>query len=203
MTFRGPSTSAICSALSVSGLAVLLAGCVSLGGGDVPDTLVTLTPETSVSEGTARTANIAEAVTIDVLETDRKLDFPRIAVKVDDSSIAYLKDATLVDKPERLFRSLLAETIAAKTGRLVLDPVAVAGRSDNRLSGRLVEFGLDAPANEVVVIFDAVRHTGDMKVEKRRFEARQVVYDHERGPVGAALNRAANMVAADVAAWIG
>ncbi len=39
-------------------------------------------------------------------------------------------------------------------------------------------------------------------VEKRRFEAKEQVFAAEAGPVGEALNSAANEVVAEVADWV-
>ena len=66
--------------------------------------------------------------------------------------------------------------------------------------------GADVPAIGMVAAPDAVliRPGGESPaVEKRRFEARVPVGAIEPGPVGRALNEAANTVAGEVAAWIG
>jgi len=63
--------------------------------------------------------------------------------------------------------------------------------------------GYDAAQQAVVVRFEAVRSTRDGVIETRRFESVVPGVSGKPAPVAAALNRAANAVAADVAAWIG
>ena len=66
-----------------------------------------------------------------------------------------------------------------------------------------VAFGLDADASEAVVIYDAILARGADAVESRRFEARVPVAAIDAASAPDALNRAANQVAVDVAAWVG
>ena len=54
-----------------------------------------------------------------------------------------------------------------------------------------------------MVRFDAVLQSGDSQVTTRRFEAVVPGVAAEPEAVGAALNRAANQVADEVAAWAG
>ena len=59
-------------------------------------------------------------------------------------AIQYLKDAVWVEEPGALFARLLGETIAARTGRVVLDPQPVQPRSRHAPDRpALVRFGLD------------------------------------------------------------
>ena len=112
------------------------------------------------------------------------------------------EDAVWVDKPTRLFRKLLGETIRARTGRLVIDHDDPALTPTNQLRGNLIDFGYDARTASVVVTFDAVRDTNGTQVMTRRFSATVPVVTPEAGPVGAALNQAANDVAGQVADWV-
>jgi cholesterol transport system auxiliary component len=118
-------------------------------------------------------------------------------------SVTYLKDAFWVDTPDKLFTRLLSETIAARTGRVVLDPLQFSFNPGHRLTGQLHNFGLDASAMEAVVTYDAALARGAETVTTRRFEARVPVAAATRAAVAPALNQAANRVALDVAAWIG
>lgn len=196
----------ITSALSKTApvLAVFLLGaCVRLGSGEAPEMLLTLSAAQMAQPGAQQQGNAAEAMVVLLPEVPRKLDSNRIPVQVDDSSIAYLKDATWADKPARLMQSLLVETLVAKNNRLVLSEIDSGGRADEYLSGSLVEFGVDARTSEVVVIYDAVKYIRGQQVEKRRFETRTEIFDIEAAPVGEALNQAANRIAAEVAEWAG
>jgi cholesterol transport system auxiliary component len=189
------------AALSAT-LALSLGACVSFGG-KAPPSLLVLTPANSVANGTTKSGVSTDALIVLLPEASRSLDTNRVPVQIDDSSIAYLKDAVWADKPSRLMQSLLMETIAAKTGRLVLNETDAGGKAGQYLSGGLLAFGIDSAASEAVVIYDAVKLVRGQSVEKKRFEARRPVTAVEAGPAGVALNAAANDVAAQVSDWIG
>ena len=63
----------------------------------------------------------------------------------------------------------------------------------------LVDMGYDARSSAVEVRFDAIRVDSEGRAVTRRFEARETGVPAEGRAVGAALNRAANRVAAEVA----
>lgn len=183
-------------------LALSLGACVSFGA-KAPPSMLVLTSTSSVTSGTIRSAAANEALVVLMPQTPRKLDTNRLPVQIDDSSIAYLKDAVWADKPARLMQLLLMETIASKSGRLVLNEVDTGGKGQQFLSGSLLEFGVDAASTEAVVVYDAVKLVRGQVVEKRRFEAKKPVTAMEAATVGAALNDAANDVAGQIADWIG
>jgi cholesterol transport system auxiliary component len=179
-----------------------LSSCVSFGGGKAPAALLVLSATNIVKNGTAQTGPAREALVVLQPEVPRKLDTNRVPVQVDNSSIAYLKGAIWADKPARLMQMLLMETIAAKNGRLVLNEIDAGGKAEEFVSGSLVEFGVDASTLEAVVVYDAVKLVRGKEVQKRRFEARTAMGAIEAGPAGNALNRAANIVASDIAEWL-
>ncbi|WFL78088.1 ABC-type transport auxiliary lipoprotein family protein [Altererythrobacter arenosus] len=180
---------------------VMLAGCISLGE-DPPDRLLTLTSQATTSAGTAQSAQRSETIIIHEPGVPASLDVTRVPVQVNSTEIAYLKDALWVEKPSRLFRRLLAETMRAKTGRVVLDGDDPAFSGGENLRGTLRAFGYDASNSSVVVQFDAIRQGDGGRVETRRFEAVEQGVLAEAAPVGDALNRAANRVAEEVADWV-
>lgn len=189
--------------LLIAALLLPLAGCVSFGEAP-PDTLMTLTAEASLPAGSAQTAGDGKAVAILPPTVPQALNVLRVPVQTGPTAIAYLKDAQWVEPPSRLFRNLLAETVAARTGRPVLDLRQFTITPGIRLTGRLQQFGLDATKHEVVVLYDATLTRGaSAEVQARRFEARVAVADEHPPAVAAALNRAANQVAIEVADWIG
>ncbi len=190
------------NAMLASAMAFTLGACVSFGA-KAPPSLLVLTANNAVANGTAKSGASSEALIVLLPEAPRKLDSNRVPVQIDDSSIAYLKDAFWADKPSRLMQLLLMETIAAKTGRLVLNETDAGGKATQYLSGSLLEFGIDAAASEAVIVYDAVKLVRGQAVEKKRFEARRPVSTVEPGPSGSALNEAANDVAAQVSVWIG
>lgn len=183
-------------------LALSLGACVSFGA-KAPPSMLVLTSTSSVTNGTVRSAAANEALVVLMPQSPRKLETNRLPVQIDDSSIAYLKDAVWADKPARLMQLLLMETIASKSGRLVLNEVDTGGKGQQFLSGSLLEFGVDAASMEAVVVYDAVKLVRGQVVEKRRFEAKKSVTAMEAATVGAALNNAANDVAGQIADWIG
>ncbi len=179
-----------------------LSGCISLGG-KVPPTLLTLTPATTVPAGTVTSGDPKTAIMVMEPETDQHLAVVRVPVQVDDTNVAYIKNAAWVERPARLFRALLAETLRSKTSALVLEDTQAAASVGTRISGRLIDMGYDARTSSVVVRFEAIRSTtGNAVVSTKRFES--VVPGIEAKPeaVGPALNKAANDVAAQVAGWV-
>ena len=124
-------------------------------------------------------------------------------VQVDPATIAYLQDAVWVDRPARLFQNLLVTTLRrSRSGGWCSTCTAIRAATDRRLRGTLRDFGYDAQSEAVVVTFDAVRKSNGRQSETRRFSA-SVAVPAEAGPVGMALNEAANEVALEVAEWIG
>jgi cholesterol transport system auxiliary component len=183
-------------------LGTSLAGCLSLGG-KVPESLLNLTPTSSVAPGTAINGDIAQAIAVEEPTTPAKLANTRVPVQMDDTNIAYVKDAVWVDKPSRLFRRLLGETIRAKGNRLVIDNDDPSLTPKNQLRGNLIDFGYDARSSSVVVTYDAVRDVNGTQVMTKRFSSTVSGVLPEAAPVGAALNQAANDVAGQVADWVG
>ncbi len=187
----------------VLGIALALGGCVKIGGGKPPASLLNLTSAVRVAVDDARMARAGETIVIAVPGVPQAIATNRVAVNDGDTSIAYVKDAQWVEPPARLFQRLLSETVAAKTGKMVLDPRQFAVEPGTQLAGQLRQFGIDAPRSEAVIVYDAalMRDHGK-QISTRRFEARVGVGVIATVPAGAALNRAANKIAGDVADWI-
>lgn len=191
--------------LKVASLApvLLLSGCVSLGGGDPPSSLLTLTPEATAPAGSAHTGTQADTLAVHVPETPAAIDVLRVPVQVDDATIAYVQEAVWVEKPARLFRRVLAETIRVETGQLVIDGDDPSLFADVHLRGTLRQFGYDAQTSSVIVRYDAIKTGESGAVETRRFEAVEQGVLANSASVGRALNSAANDVARQVADWLG
>ncbi len=182
--------------------AIVTGGCVKLTP-KAPASLLGLTSSAILPANEARMARAGEAITIAVPTTPQAIANNRVAVSDGPVTIAYVKDAYWVEPPARLFQRLLSETVAVKTGRVVLDPRQFAMDPGVQINGQLKSFGIDAVASEAVVIYDAAmtRDKGK-RVETRRFEARSGVAEITPKASGIALNQAANKVAADVANWV-
>ncbi len=183
-------------------LSIALAGCISTGS-KPPPSLLTLTPTTLAPAGVGASGRMSGAILVGDLEAPAKLSVLRVPVQIDDANIAYLKEAFWVEQPSRLFRRLLGETIRTRSGRMVVDSNEVAAPPKDAVRGTLREFGYDARSQSVIVRFDAVRTGAGENVQTRRFESIVPGITAEAGPVGDALNRAANDVAGQVAEWVG
>ena len=196
--FRSFKMSPVCLALA---LTLTLPGCLSLGG-KPPPTLLTLTAATAIPAGTVTSGDPKTAIMVMEPETDQRLAVVRVPVQVDDTNIAYVKGAAWVERPARLFRALLAETLRSKTNALVLEDSQAAANTGVRVSGRLIDMGYDARTSSVVVRFEAIRSSTGGAVMTKRFES--VVPGIQAKPefIGPALNRAANDVAGQVAVWV-
>jgi len=190
------------SLLAAASAALTLSACLSFGA-KPPPTLMTLTADAARPAEGSRTAPTSEAITVVVPVVAQELRTNRVPVRTGTTAVSYLKGAQWVEIPNALFGRLLSETIAARSGRVVLDPKQFTFDPGVRLTGTLHTFGLQADRLEAVLIYDAALARGAESVETRRFEARVPVAAIDPLTVGPALNQAANQVAAQVAAWIG
>lgn len=187
----------------LAGAAVLaLGGCVSLGA-EPPDQLLNLTAASTAPPGASASGTSETALAVLDIRAPQELDVARIPVRISGSSLAYLKDAQWVERPTRLFARLLSDTIRAKGNRLVVTGSDLQSAAATRLSGTLAAMDYDPAQGAVVVRFDAVLQTGEQQIRTKRFESVIPGVAPEAGPVGEAMNRAANAVAAQVADWVG
>ncbi|HET9352702.1 MAG TPA: ABC-type transport auxiliary lipoprotein family protein [Sphingomicrobium sp.] len=187
-------------------LALSLAACMGGllgGGGKTPPWLLTLTPQAPAPGAIARTAGPGEAVTIETPVVPKEIRVNRVQLHEGPIAIAYVKDLTWVDTPDRLFQDLLTETVTRTTNLVVLDPKQASLDPGKTVSGNLSRFGYDAQEGMVVVRYDAaMTRSGGAAVSTRRFEAREPA-DGTAASVAPAINAAANRVAIEVAQWVG
>ena len=183
-------------------LAVAASGCALLGGGKAPPVLFTLSSDAPPAAA-ARTAAVGETVTIETPAIPKELRTVRVPVNIGLTQVQYVANLQWVDTPDRLFQSLVEETVRRTTNRVVLDPNQATLDPGLVVTGQLNRFGYDSQQGAVVVQYDASLATqGGTHVESRRFEA-QVPADGTAATVSPALNEAANQVAKQVAQWIG
>jgi cholesterol transport system auxiliary component len=183
-------------------LAVAASGCSLLGGGKTPPVLFTLKSDAPPAAAT-RTAPVGETVTIRTPAIPKELRTVRVPVDIGLTQVKYVTNLQWVDTPDRLFQSLLEETVRRSTNRVVLDANQAALDPGLVVTGQLKRFGYDSQQAVVVVQYDAALATqGGTHVESRRFEATAPA-DGTAATVSPALNEAANQVAKQVAAWIG
>lgn len=180
-----------------------LSACISFGA-KPPPSLLTLTAASAVPVGQTQSSATSATITVMVPAVGGALATQRVPVAKDETAIAYVKDALWVEPPARLFARLVADTVTAKTGRVVLSTAQSFADPGARLSGELRQFGVDAGANQAVVVYDAslMRSPGHV-IEKRRFMATAPLARVDAANVGIGLNQAANQVASDVAEWVG
>lgn len=195
---KTPSSAAVLAiAASLS-----LTGCISFGA-KPPPSLLTLQATAGPAVGTVQDSATAKSIVIQVPATPASLATARIPVQSTPTTIAYVKDGLWAEPPARLFARLLADTVTAQSGMVVLSMVQSLSDPSASLAGELRTFGVDAATREAVVTYDAaLTRAGATTVEKRRFEARVPVAAIEASAAGAALNQAANQVAGDVSAWV-
>jgi cholesterol transport system auxiliary component len=180
---------------------------VQIGGNaPAPQSLLTLSATTAP---VAYAGPVASSTTlgIETPAVPATLQTLRIPVTTTATEVTYLVGATWAEQPNRQFQRLLAETLAAK-GIAIIDTRQSRTPPARSLTGALIVFGLDVsdPAAAVVrVRYDAQvagKRTAPT-VLLRRFDATEAVATQTPVAVAAALNRAANRVAVDVAAWVG
>jgi cholesterol transport system auxiliary component len=187
---------------------VLLSGCgplVQIGGNaPVAESLLTITATVNPRsyDGPSRQG---DTIGIDLPGVPATLQTLRLPVTTSASEVTYLVGATWAEQPNRQFQRLLADTLAAN-GTPVIDVRQSNLAPARRLTGSLREFGLDVrdPGQPLVrVRYDAqlTDPRAPQALLLRRFDASEPAADQRPVAVAAALNRAANRVAGDVAAW--
>ena len=192
------------------GALLVLAGCgplVQIGGNaPTPASLLTLsatTPPTAY----AGPAPASTTIGVETPAVPLVLQTLRLPVATSAGEITYLTGAAWAEQPNRQFQRLLADTLAGK-GIAVVDARQSRSPPARSLTGTLRDFGLDVsdPAAPVVRVRYDAQVSGNRTsttVMLRRFDAAEAVADQSPVAVAAALNRAANTVALQVADWVG
>ena len=188
---------------AVLAAAFLLSGCVSFGG-KPPERLLALDAAHKVPSGMPRVAGNGRTLIVTEPEAPKTVDTVRVPVQTSPTSVAYVTDVQWADTPRHLFRRLLAETISATTNRVVLDTGQFSGDGGQRLTGELIDFGINEAQQSAIVTYDAMLMTpSGVALARQRFTASAPVGGKINATsVGAPLNAAANQVATDVAAWV-
>lgn len=178
-----------------------LPACISFGE-DPPPFLLTLSPTQPVAAGASPTVANGTPITIAEPQIPNKLNTNRLAVTTGETTVAYFPGAMWTDTPNALFRELVSEAVAARTGRVVLNPRQYTSEPGIIVTGQLHEFGYDSRTREVVIRYDAMINSEGGGVRSRRFEAREPVAVEEPQYLAQALNQAANRVAAELSDWV-
>ena len=186
---------------------LLVAGCgplVQIGGNAKPPVSLLTLRATAAPLPYAGPAKLADSIGVDLPVVPGALQTLRLPVTTSDSEITYLVGATWAEQPNRQFQRLLADTLAAR-GLAVIDSHQSAASPARTLSGTLRECGLDVRSGAIVRIrYDAqLASPGNRSapLALRRFEVTEAAGDQRPAAIAAALNRAANRIAAEVADW--
>jgi cholesterol transport system auxiliary component len=183
---------------------ITLSACVSIGGGaEPPDQLLTITSTAMAPAGATQQGTMAGALAVTEPTVPQHLAATRVPVRVNGTSLAYLKDAIWVERPARLFQQVVSETIRARGTRLVVGGGEMDYAAQTQLAGELAAMDYDASAQAVIVRYDAVLRLPGGELRTRRFESRVTGVAPDALSVAPALNQAANEVAAQVADWVG
>jgi cholesterol transport system auxiliary component len=187
--------------------ALALAGCgplVQLGGNaPAPATLLVLRAAAPPPEWRGPTA-LADTLSVAVPDVPAELQTLRLAVQVGPAGVQYLAGASWSEQPNRQFQRLLADTLAG-AGVPVLDTRSGSVAPARLLTGHLREFGLDVRGTAVVRVRYDAQLAGPRSggtVALRSFVAQEPVASQQPEAVAAALGRAANRLAGEVAAWV-
>lgn len=187
--------------------ALLLAGCgplVQLGGNaPAPDALLVLRADAPPPQWAGPTA-VGDTLAVAIPDVPAELQTLRLPVQLTSATVQYLAGASWAEQPNRQFQRLLADTLAG-AGVAVLDTRSGGVAPARALTGHLREFGLDVRGAPVVrVRYDAqlAGPRGAGTVALRSFVAEEKVASQQPAVVAAALNRAANRLAGEVAAWV-
>ena len=84
--------------------------------------LQTLTPEAADPGNIVRSAAAGQAVTIQTPVIGNELRTVRVPVQLTPTDVQYVTNLQWVDTPDKLFQSLVEETVRRTTNRVVLDP---------------------------------------------------------------------------------
>lgn len=188
-------------------LALGVAACgplVQVGGNaPAPAALLVLRSDVPPPEWQGPTA-LADTLAVAVPDVPAELQTLRLPVQIDGASVQYLAGASWSEQPNRQFQRLLSDRLAA-AGVPVLDSRGGSVAPARALTGRLREFGLDVRGTPMVrVRYDAQlagpRSAGTVALKS--FVAEEPVASQQPAAVAAALSRASNRLAADVAAWV-
>lgn len=189
--------------------ALLLVGCgplVQIGGNSPPAASLLTLSATTPPAPYAGPMPAAATVGVEIPAVPLPLQTLRLPVTTNATEITYLVGASWAEQPNRQFQRLLADTLSAR-GIAVIDARQASTPPARSLTGTLRAFGLDAtdPLNPVVRVRYDAQLSGTRTaatVMLRRFDAAEPAPVQTPVAVAAALNRAANKVALDVAGWV-
>lgn len=191
-------------------VAIVLAGCgplVQIGGNAPPATSLLTLSATTPPKPYAGPMQASATLAVEIPAVPLILQTLRLPVTTNATETTYLVGASWAEQPNRQFQRLLADTLSAR-GIGIVDARQAGIPPARSLTGSLGAFGLDVtdPLNPVVRVRYDAQVSGSRTaptVLLRRFDASEPAPVQTPVAIAAALNRAANRVALDVAAWVG
>jgi cholesterol transport system auxiliary component len=147
------------------------------------------------------------AIRIEDFETSADIASTRIAVRVGAQEVRYVSGGIWTDKPARLMRALLADTVRQHSSGLVLSAAQADITPAYRLTGRLIAFQAEAAngvATHMIISTEQlliIAKTGTV-LASRRFEAREASRSDRPADLADAANTAANIIAAQTTDWL-
>src|SRR5690348_14340559 len=146
-------------------IAAAIAGCsvsgLLGGGGKPPVMLQTLTPEAADPGNIVRSAAAGQAVTIQTPIIGNELRTGRVPVQLTPTDVQYVTNLQWVDTPDKLFQSLVEETVRRTTNRVGLDPNQTGVDPGVVVQGELERFGYDSAPGQAVVAFNGTMTSPD------------------------------------------
>lgn len=178
-----------------------LAGCIKLGT-KPPAQLLTLSAPSEPTTREGQEPKAGRTIELTTPNVPRKLATPRVPVQTDDTSIAYVKDAQWVDMPRILFNALLTDTLSS-ADLFVIDHSQPSIETSRRLTGDLLDFGIDARSKKAIVTYEATLIVpGESRTLRRRFSAEVPVRKINAKHVATPISEAAHKVATEVTEWV-
>jgi cholesterol transport system auxiliary component len=193
--------------MPVFALLLALAACgpiVQIGGNEKPPQALLTLNATATPRPYAGPGALGPTIAVDVPRVPMTLQTVRLPVTTSATDVSFLVGATWAEQPNRQFQQLLVDTLSAD-GQSVINRRETVVQPARVISGTLRTFGLDVsnPGAAVVrVRYDAQLTANGAVVSLRRFDAVQPVTSQSPSAVAAALNLAANAVAAEVSDWV-
>jgi cholesterol transport system auxiliary component len=144
---------------------------------------------------------------VEELESPAELANARMAVRIGAQEVRYVKGGVWTERPARMMRGLIGEALRQRSTGLIVSGTQVDIVPAYRLTGRLIAFQADAAgglATRVLVRSEQLLiATKTASVEaSRHFEASAPASSDRPADIAAAANTAANLVAAQTAAWV-
>ena len=185
-------------------MALALAGCSGLFGGDQPTQLYRVTP---VHVFPPDLPNLPAQLLIDVPTAPAGLDTARIALSRSAVSIEYFADSEWTDRVPLLVQTDLLQSFENSRGIKAIERQSAGLRADFVLKTEIRHFeavynsGEGAPLVWVAMVIRLVNPTSGDIIAQNTFERRERAAENRIPSIVAALDQALDGVVEDIVAW--